>query len=116
MRTALLFILLVILLPVSIAVQDLLPPLPPMQERNFFTAGALLFWCLGPAAASSALLCARHGAGSGNGAASDPVGTGRTRFVRADYLLSGLDGRSSDAERVNPWNALGISPRLEAPW
>ncbi len=33
MRTALLFVLLLILLPVSVAVQDLLPAIPPFQER-----------------------------------------------------------------------------------
>ena len=33
MRTTLLFLLLLVLLPISIVVQDLLPPLPPMQER-----------------------------------------------------------------------------------
>ena len=33
MRTALLFVLLLILLPLSVAVQDLLPPIPPFQGR-----------------------------------------------------------------------------------
>jgi len=33
MKTALLFILLLILLPVAVALQDTLPPLPPHQER-----------------------------------------------------------------------------------
>lgn len=33
MRAAFLFILLLILLPIAVAVQDLLPPIPPMQGR-----------------------------------------------------------------------------------
>jgi hypothetical protein len=46
MRTTLLFILLLILLPVSIAVQDLLPPLPPMQERIFLLPVIFCFGAL----------------------------------------------------------------------
>ena len=46
MRTTLLFILLLILLPVSIAVQDLLPPLPPLQERIFLLPVLFCFGAL----------------------------------------------------------------------
>ncbi len=44
MRTALLFLILLILLPVSIVVQDVLPSLPPMQERIFLLP---IFFCFG---------------------------------------------------------------------
>lgn len=46
MRTAILFLLLLILLPVATVVQDILPPLPPVQERLFLLPVIFCFGAL----------------------------------------------------------------------